>query len=35
MKGYVDSLVESDISESEVMDKVVEKYGPHALAGGE
>jgi cytochrome c-type biogenesis protein CcmH/NrfF len=35
MKGYVDSLVESDISESEVVDKVVEKYGPQALVSGQ
>ena len=31
MKGYVDSLVETITSESEVMDKVVEKYGPEVL----
>lgn len=31
MKGYVDSLVETSSSESEVMDKVVEKYGPEVL----
>ena len=31
MKGYVDSLVETSTSESEVMDKVVEKYGPEVL----
>ena len=35
MKGYVDSLVETSSSESEVMDKVVEKYGPEALASEE
>ena len=31
MKGYVDSLVETIASESEVMDRVVEKYGPGVL----
>jgi cytochrome c-type biogenesis protein CcmH/NrfF len=35
MKGYVDSLVESGISTSEVMDKVVEKYGLEVLASEE
>ena len=35
MKGYVDSLAETSTSKSEVMDRVVEKYGPEALAGGE
>ena len=35
MKGYVDSLVETSTSESEVIDKVVEKYGPEILAGEE
>ena len=35
MKGYVDSLVETMTSESEVMDKVVEKYGPGALVSTE
>jgi cytochrome c-type biogenesis protein CcmH/NrfF len=35
MKGYVDSLVESGISKSKVMDKVVEKYGPEALVSTE
>lgn len=35
MKGYVDSLVETSASESEVIDKVVEKYGPEALASEE
>lgn len=35
MKGYVDSLVESGISKSEVMDKVVEKYGQEALVSTE
>lgn len=35
MKGYVDSLVETIASESEVMDRVVEKYGPEVLAGEE
>ena len=32
MKGYVDSLVESGLSRSEIMDKVVEKYGQKVLA---
>ena len=35
MKGYVDSLVETLTSKSEVMDKVVEKYGPGALVSTE
>lgn len=35
MKGYVDSLVETSTSESEVMDRIVEKYGPGALASEE
>lgn len=35
MKGYVDSLVETITSESEVMDKVVEKYGPGVLVSTE
>ncbi|TEU13507.1 MAG: hypothetical protein E3J25_05760 [Anaerolineales bacterium] len=35
MKGYVDSLVETIALESEVIDKVVEKYGPEALASEE
>lgn len=35
MKGYVDSLVETSTSESEVIDKVVEKYGPEVLASEE
>ena len=33
MKGYIDSLVESGISKSEIMDRVVEKYGQEVLAG--
>lgn len=33
MKGYVDSLVESGLSKSEVLDKMVEKYGQRVLAG--
>jgi cytochrome c-type biogenesis protein CcmH/NrfF len=32
MKGYTDSLVETGASKSEVMDRLVEKYGPEALA---
>ncbi len=35
MKGYVDSLVETLTSESEVMDKIVEKYGPEVLVSTE
>ena len=35
MKGYVDSLVESGISKSEILDKIVEKYGQKVLAGEE
>ncbi len=35
MKGYVDSLAETITSKSEVMDKIVEKYGPGALATAE
>jgi cytochrome c-type biogenesis protein CcmH/NrfF len=35
MKGYVDSLVETLTSESEVMDKIVEKYGTGALVSTE
>lgn len=35
MKGYADSLVETSASKSEVMDRVVEKYGPEVLARGE
>ena len=35
MKGYVDSLVETIALESEVIDKVVEKYGPETLVGAE
>jgi len=35
MKGYVDSLVETVTSKSEVMDKIVEKYGPGVLASEE
>lgn len=35
MKGYVDSLVETSTSKSEVMDRVVEKYGPEVLASEE
>ncbi|MFQ5813258.1 MAG: cytochrome c-type biogenesis protein CcmH [Anaerolineae bacterium] len=35
MKGYVDSLIETSTSESEVIDRVVEKYGPEALASEE
>jgi len=35
MKGYVDSLVETSTVESEVIDRVVEKYGPEVLASEE
>jgi len=35
MKGYVDSLVETLTSESEVIDKIVEKYGPEVLVSAE
>lgn len=35
MKGYVGSLVETSSSESEVMDRIVEKYGLEVLAGEE
>ena len=35
MKGYVDSLFETSTSSSEVIDKVVEKYGPEVLASEE
>ncbi|MBC8249455.1 MAG: cytochrome c-type biogenesis protein CcmH [Anaerolineales bacterium] len=35
MKGYVDSLAETSTSKSEVMDRVVEKYGPEVLVGAE
>jgi len=35
MKGYVDSLTETITSKSEVMDRVVEKYGPEVLVGAE
>ena len=35
MKGYVDSLAETSTSKSEVMDRVVEKYGPEVLASEE
>ena len=36
MKGYAsDSLVETGASKPEVMDRLVEKYGPEALVGGD
>jgi len=35
MKGYVDSLIDTSSSESEVIDKVVEKYGPEVLVSAE
>lgn len=35
MKGYIDSLVDTNSSESVVMDKVVEKYGPGVLVSTE
>lgn len=35
MKGYVDSLAETGASKPEVMDKLVEKYGPGVLATAE
>ena len=31
MKGYIDSLLDTSSSKSEVIDKVVEKYGPGVL----
>ncbi len=35
IKGYVDSLTDTSSSESEVIDKVVEKYGPGVLVSTE